>query len=30
METTGWLSRMLPVEPWNTASPKLKIPPSLA
>jgi hypothetical protein len=28
--TMGWFSRRLPVEPQNSASPKLKMPPSLA
>ena len=28
MPSTGWFRRMLPVEPWNRASPKVKIPPS--
>ena len=28
--TTGWLSRMLPVEPWKAASPKANTPPSAA
>jgi hypothetical protein len=30
MPTMGWLRRMLPVEPWKRASPKEKMPPSLA
>jgi hypothetical protein len=30
MPTIGWLSVIAPVEPKNWASPKLKIPPSLA
>ena len=28
--TIGWFNRMLPVEPWNEASPKEKMPPSRA
>ena len=30
MPTTGWFSRIDPVEPKNRASPKLKMPPSPA
>ena len=30
MDTIGWLSLMEPVEPKNGASPKAKMPPSLA
>src|ERR1700677_3663760 len=30
MPTTGWFSRMPPVEPWKPALPKLKMPPSEA
>src|SRR3954451_22779096 len=30
MPTTGWFSRIAPVEPKNAASPKLKMPPSPA
>ncbi|GIU90547.1 MAG: hypothetical protein KatS3mg010_1646 [Acidimicrobiia bacterium] len=30
MPTIGWLSGMPPMLPWNRASPKLKMPPSLA
>ncbi len=30
MPTMGLLRRMLPVLPWNVASPKLNTPPSLA
>ena len=28
MPTTGLLSGRPPIDPWNTAEPKLKIPPS--
>ncbi len=28
--TTGWFSRMSPVDPWNGASPKANTPPSAA
>ncbi len=30
MPTTGLFRRMLPVLPWNWASPKLNTPPSVA
>jgi hypothetical protein len=30
MPTIGWLSRMSPVDPRKRASPKVKMPPSLA
>jgi hypothetical protein len=30
MPVIGWFSLMLPVEPWNVASPKEKMPPSEA
>ncbi len=30
MPTIGLFSAIAPVEPWNAASPKLKIPPSVA
>ena len=26
----GWFNRMFPVDPWKTASPKVKMPPSEA